>query len=202
MNRIVVASANAGKLKELSRLLTRPDLEVVPQSELGVSDAVEDGKSFIENALIKARHAASHTGLPSIADDSGLMVDALDGAPGIFSARYSGVHGDYAANNATLMAALQGVAAEARQATFVCAAVYLRHADDPLPVISVGQWHGRILDAPRGNGGFGYDPLFLVPTHDCSVAELDANIKNTISHRARAMTALKHLINLSVIDGG
>jgi XTP/dITP diphosphohydrolase len=195
MDKIVVATSNLGKLDELRTLLAWPNVTMVPQREFGVSDAVEDAKSYVENALLKARHAAHCSGHAAIADDSGLMVAALNGAPGIYSARYCGRHGDDNANNAALLAALQSVPSDRRQAAFVCAAVYVRHATDPLPAIAVGKWHGRVLEAPRGARGFGYDPLFFVPTHGCTAAELDAAVKNTISHRARAMRALKSQLN-------
>lgn len=187
---IVLASNNAGKVREINQLLAESHIDVVPQSAFGVGEVAETGLSFVENAIIKARHAALHSGLPAIADDSGLEVDALEGAPGIYSARYAGPEGDDAANNAKLLAALEGLSEEARDARFQCVLVYLRHANDPVPIICQGTWEGRILHAPRGNNGFGYDPLFFVPTHGCSSAELDPATKNRLSHRGQALRKL------------
>lgn len=186
--KVVVASGNAGKVAELSRTLASLALELVTQDSLGVPGVAETGATFVENALIKARNAARHTGLPAIADDSGLEVNALQGAPGVHSARYSG-EGD-TANNAKLLRSLAGLPDEQRGARFYCALVLLRHADDPTPVIALGSWRGRILHELRGEGGFGYDPLFWVDTHQCSAAELPREEKNRISHRARASAAL------------
>ncbi len=188
--RIVLATNNAGKARELNALLEPLGVEVVPQTYFDTPEVAETGLTFVENALIKARHAADHTGLPAIADDSGLEVDALNGAPGIYSARYAGEPGDDAANNRKLLAALAGVDEAARTARFQCVAVFMRHAADPVPVICSGSWEGRILEAPRGAGGFGYDPLFLVPDRQCASAELAAGEKNRISHRARALNEL------------
>lgn len=190
MSRVVLATGNPGKVRELAALLADSGLEIVPQTELNVGDAEETGLTFIENALLKARHAARATGLPAIADDSGLAVDALGGAPGIYSARYAGTGGDDAANNRKLLEALAGLPPEQRTARFHCVMVYLRHADDPVPIVCHGQWPGRILEAPRGVNGFGYDPLFLVPETDCASAELDAATKNRLSHRGRALRLL------------
>lgn len=187
---IVLASNNAGKVREINQLLAESHIDVVPQSAFGVGEVAETGLSFVENAIIKARHAALHSGLPAIADDSGLEVDALEGAPGIYSARYAGPEGDDAANNAKLLAALEGFSEEARDARFQCVLVYLRHANDPVPIICQGTWEGRILHAPRGDNGFGYDPLFFVPTHGCSSAELDPATKNRLSHRGQALRKL------------
>jgi XTP/dITP diphosphohydrolase len=188
--RWVVASANAGKIAELQSLLAELAIDCVPQGELGVANAGEDGVAFVDNALIKERHAAGATGLPAIADDSGLAVAALGGAPGIHSARYAGVHGDDAANNAKLLAALEGLPEAERAAAFHCCLVATRAATDPVPVIAHGVWRGRILQAPRGQRGFGYDPLFWVASENASAAELDPARKNAISHRGRAMAAL------------
>ena len=185
---VVLASGNAGKLKELNRILGPLDMTLVSQAEYDVPEVPEDGLSFVENAIIKARAAAAHTGLPAIADDSGLEVDYLKGAPGIHSARYSG-QGD-AANNAKLLHALEGVPEDQRGARFQCVLVFMRHAQDPTPVVCQGSWEGRILFEERGEGGFGYDPLFYVPDRDCSSAELPKAEKNLISHRARASAAL------------
>lgn len=186
----VLASGNAGKLAELRALLAPLALDVVAQSEFAVAEAVEDGLAFVDNALIKARHAAFQTGLPAIADDSGLAVDALDGAPGIHSARYAGGHGDDAANNAQLLAALDGVPDASRGAAFHCCIVATRGADDPAPIVCQGIWRGRILHAGRGQAGFGYDPLFWVEAEGASAAELDPARKNRISHRGQAMAQL------------
>ncbi|MGD8955791.1 MAG: RdgB/HAM1 family non-canonical purine NTP pyrophosphatase [Chromatiaceae bacterium] len=188
--RIVLASANLGKAKEFAELLAGHNIRVVPQSDFGVPDVDETGLTFVENAILKARNAAQHTGLPAIADDSGLEVDFLNGAPGIYSARYAGPDGDSAANNAKLLAALTGVPAAQRGARFQCLLVYLRHADDPTPIICQGSWEGRILDATRGDGGFGYDPLFFVAEENCSAAELPASRKNALSHRGKALRCL------------
>ena len=190
MGRIVLASGNHGKLAEFGQLLADADFEVIAQSELGVDDIEETGLTFVENALLKARHAAQVTGLPSLADDSGLCVDALGGAPGLYSARYAGVHGDSAANNAKLLRALDGRPDAERCAFFVCVLVLLRHADDPAPLVAEGRWHGRVLHTPRGEGGFGYDPLFLPDDHTLAAAELDKTLKNRISHRGQALAQL------------
>lgn len=188
--RIVLASNNAGKVREINQLLAESHIQVEPQSVHGVGEVAETGLSFVENALIKARHASLHSGLPAIADDSGLEVDALEGAPGIYSARYAGPEADDAANNAKLLAALEGLAEDARDARFQCVLVYLRHPRDPMPIICQGTWEGRILHTPRGDNGFGYDPLFYVPTHGCSSAELDPLTKNQLSHRGQALRKL------------
>lgn len=188
--KLVLATGNKGKLAELRQLLEGTGIQVLPQSDFGVPDAEETGLSFIENAILKARHAAAHTGLPAMADDSGIEVDALNGAPGIYSARYAGVHGDDAANNARLLTALEGLPAAERGARFYCAVAFLRHAEDPTPVIAEGIWEGRILECARGEGGFGYDPLFFDPALDRSAAELDPAEKNRVSHRARALRAI------------
>ena len=190
MQRIVLASSNRGKLAEFSDLLADSGFEVVTQASLGVEDAEETGLSFVENALLKARHAARATGLPALADDSGLCVAHLHGAPGLYSARYAGVHGDSAANNARLLQALSSVPDERRAAFFICALVLLRDAEDPAPLLAEGRWHGRVLEAPRGDRGFGYDPLFLPDGHALSAAELDKTLKNRLSHRAQALAQL------------
>lgn len=194
MNRIVLASGNRGKIAEFQHLLQHSGFAVLPQTELGVVDCDETGLSFVENAILKARHAAQQTGLPAIADDSGLEVDALHGAPGIYSARYAGTGGDRAAcddaNNRKLLAALHDVAAAQRGARFQCVLVFMRHDRDPSPLICQGTWEGSILTAPRGAHGFGYDPLFFVPNLQQSAAELPAEIKNRISHRGQAMAKL------------
>ena len=191
MPKLVLATSNAGKLAELQPLLAQAGFELVTQGELGVGDAVEDGRSFVENAIIKARHASEATGLPALGDDSGLVVDALGGAPGLLSARYAGVHGDSAANIAKLLKALHDVPGEARRAHFYCVLVLLRHADDPQPLVAEGVWPGLVLEAARGEAGFGYDPVFFVPTHGVSAAELEPALKNRISHRGQALARLR-----------
>jgi len=191
VTRLVLASGNPGKLAELRALLADAGVELVAQSDLGVDDAEETGLSFVENALLKARHAARATGLPALADDSGLCVDALGGAPGLYSARYAGGHGDSAANNAKLLRELEGLQPERRGAHFHAVIVLLRHPEDPQPLVAEGVWPGSILDAPRGEGGFGYDPLFLDPEHGHSAAEMEPALKNRISHRGRALAQLR-----------
>ncbi len=188
--RIVLASNNPGKVREISRLVADLDLSIIPQGERGVPEIEETGLSFVENAILKARNAASHTDLAAIADDSGLEVDALYGAPGIHSARYAGVNGNDQANIERLLRELVHVPEARRTARFQCLMVYLRHAADPTPIISQGTWEGRILFEPRGERGFGYDPVFFVPTHNCSAAELPADVKNELSHRGQALTKL------------
>ena len=195
MTRIVVASGNPGKLAEFNRLLADAGLEFVSQRELGVEDIEETGLTFVENALLKARHAARVTGLAALADDSGLCVDALGGAPGLYSARYAGTHGDAAANIAKLLHALDGVEDSRRGAYFHCTLALLRHPDDPRPLIAEGEWRGRVLHAPRGDGGFGYDPVFLDADTGLTAAELDPATKNRISHRGLALAKLQHAIS-------
>ena len=190
MQRIVLASSNRGKLAEFNTLLADSQFEVIPQAELGVEDAEETGLSFVENALLKARHASQVTGLPALADDSGLCVMHLRGAPGLYSARYSGGHGDAQANNARLLRELDGVPQAQRHAFFICVLALLWHAEDPAPLIAEGRWHGRVLDAPRGARGFGYDPLFLPPGQMLSAAELEPEVKNRLSHRGQALAKL------------
>lgn len=194
-SQLVLASNNAGKLKELQAMLGE-QIEVLPQSRFITEEAEETGLSFVENAIIKARHAARASGLPALADDSGLAVDALGGAPGIYSARYADGQGD-AANNAKLLHALRDVPEQQRGARFICALALVRHADDPVPIICEGAWEGRILLAAQGEHGFGYDPLFLVPELGVSSAELPAEQKNQLSHRARAMALLRTRLGLS-----
>lgn len=190
MSPIVLASSNPGKLAEFRQLLAGTGHEILPQSALFVPEAEETGLSFVENAILKARNAARHAVLPAIADDSGLEVDALNGAPGIFSARFAGANADDAANNRRLLELMQGVPEAERRARFQCVLVYLRHAEDPSPVICQGTWEGRLLENPRGEGGFGYDPLFFVPELNASAAELDPATKNRLSHRGQAMAKL------------
>ena len=189
--RLVIASSNAGKLAEFGGLFADSGIEVISQGSLGVTDADESGLTFVENALLKARHAARATGLPAMADDSGLCVDALGGAPGLHSARYSGVHGDASANIDALLAAMKDVPAARRGAHFHAVIVLLRHAEDPQPLIAEGSWPGVILEARRGRGGFGYDPVFLDPEHGLSAAEIDPALKNRISHRGHALAILR-----------
>ena len=196
MTRLVLASGNAGKVAELRDLLGDSGFELHPQSEFGVGDVEETASTFVENALLKAHHATRATGLPALGDDSGLCVDALHGAPGLYSARYGGVHGDATRNIARLLQELQGVPEAARTARFYCVLVLLRSADDPQPLIAEGRWEGRILEQPRGDRGFGYDPVFFDPDNACSAAELDPTIKNMISHRGRALAALKQRLQL------
>ena len=185
---VVLASGNAGKLRELDKVLAPLDVSLQPQAQFNVPDAEETGLSFVENAIIKARAAAQHTGLPAIADDSGIEVDHLNGAPGIYSARYSGA-GDEA-NNVLLLQELGEIPEEQRSARFQCVLVYMRHALDPVPLVCQGSWEGFILSEPRGENGFGYDPLFYLPDYQCSSAQLDPSIKNRISHRAKASRLL------------
>jgi XTP/dITP diphosphohydrolase len=191
MPRLVLASSNPGKLGELRPLLEGCGLELVAQSELGVQDAIEDGLTFVENAVIKARHACRQTGLPALADDSGIVVDALGGAPGLISAHYAGVHGDGPGNIARVLRELDGVPEPRRTARFHCTLVLLRHAEDPQPIIAEGSWEGRILLAPRGTGGFGYDPIFFDPALGAGAGELPAELKNRVSHRGRALAVLR-----------
>ncbi|HEY6611515.1 MAG TPA: RdgB/HAM1 family non-canonical purine NTP pyrophosphatase [Pseudomonas sp.] len=194
LTELVLASHNAGKLKELQAMLGDA-VRVRSVAEFSSHEPEETGLSFVENAILKARHAARVSGLPALADDSGLAVDALGGAPGIRSARYADGLGD-AANNAKLLEALQDVPDAERGAQFVCALALVRHADDPLPIICEGLWHGQILHEARGAGGFGYDPLFWVPERECASAELAPVEKNQLSHRARAMAQLKQRLAL------
>jgi len=186
--RIVIAAGNRGKLREIASLLADLGLEVIAQADLGVEPPEETGTTFVENALQKARHAARETGLPAIADDSGLVVAALDGRPGVWSARYAGPGADDSANNARLLRELDGV--RDRRAHFHCAAVFVRDAQDPNPIVAEASWHGEIAETEAGAGGFGYDPLFRVPGRGCTSAELTAAEKNELSHRGQAMRAL------------
>jgi XTP/dITP diphosphohydrolase len=197
MQTIVLASGNRGKLKELREILGNDQTELIPQTELGVIEAEETGLSFVENAIIKARNACQTTGLAAIADDSGIEVDALKGEPGIYSARYAGDGSANAdqANNAKLLKSLEGVADAGRTARFQCVIVYMRHARDPMPLVCQGTWEGRILFEECGSNGFGYDPLFFVPTHGCASAELDPSVKNQLSHRGQALRKLQQCWN-------
>ncbi|MEO6967218.1 MAG: RdgB/HAM1 family non-canonical purine NTP pyrophosphatase [Rhodanobacteraceae bacterium] len=189
--KIVLASSNAGKLADLRELFAGSGIDVRAQMEFDVTDIEETGLSFVENAILKARHAARASGLPALGDDSGLCVDRLDGAPGLYSARYTGVQGNAVANIDKLLRALDGVPDEQRGAHFICVLALLRHAGDPAPLIAEGRWFGRIVDAPRGAQGFGYDPVFLPDDGDgYSAAELELALKNRISHRGQALVQL------------
>ena len=199
MKKILLASNNPGKVRELRAMLADRDVEIVPQSAFAIPEVEETGLTFIENALLKARHAAGLSGLPSIADDSGLEVDILNGAPGVRAARYAGEGASDADNNAKLLRELRDIPADRRTARFRCVLVLLRHERDPSPIIAQGVWHGLILDAPRGEGGFGYDPLFFVPEMGRASAELTAEEKNRVSHRGQALRNL--LGELWAVDG-
>ncbi len=190
MTPVVLASNNAGKLREFAELLSGAKFEVLPQSRFGIAEAEETGATFAENAVLKARHASSVASLPAIADDSGLEVDALHGAPGVYSARYAGAAASDRNNIQRLLQELRDVPEGKRSARFRCVICYLEHGQDPSPVICRGTWEGRILMAPRGRCGFGYDPIFLVPAYGCSAAELSPQVKNRISHRAQALRTL------------
>ena len=190
VKRVVLASGNKGKLREINQLLEGLHITAVPQTQLGVTDVAETGLTFVENAIIKARHAAQLTGLPAIADDSGIEVDALHGEPGIYSARYSGAGATDAANLELLLEKLGGVPEERRSARFQCLMVYMRHGKDPTPIICQGTWEGRILFEPVGDNGFGYDPVFYVPEQACSAAQLPSEVKNRLSHRGQALRQL------------
>lgn len=189
--KLVLASSNQGKLQELRELLAGDDIELLAQSDLGVQDADETGSTFVENALIKARHAAQVTGLPALADDSGICVDALKGAPGLYSARYAGEHGNASRNIDKLLDVLGEIPDERRTAHFYCVLVLLRHPEDPQPLIVEGQWNGGILRERRGNGGHGYDPVFFDPLHGQSAAEMEPGLKNRLSHRGQALALLR-----------
>lgn len=194
INKIVLASGNKGKLKEFNHILEGLNVEVVPQSAFNVNDADETGLSFVENAILKARHAAQATGLPALADDSGLEVDALSGAPGIYSARFSGEGATDAKNNALLLEKLSGLPIEQRTARFRCVLAFMRHADDPTPLICQGTWEGSILEQACGKNGFGYDPLFWIPELEKASAQLPSEQKNKLSHRGQAVALLKQTI--------
>jgi XTP/dITP diphosphohydrolase len=195
VTKVVLASGNQGKLKELNQLLAPCNIEAVSQSEFDITPAVENGLSFVENAILKARWAAKHSGLPAIADDSGLEVDYLKGQPGIYSARFSGVDATDEKNNTKLLNLLKGVSLERRTARFQCVVVYMRHEDDPTPMIFQGSWEGAIGTELAGDNGFGYDPLFFVPSLNLTSAQLVPEQKNRLSHRGQAMTRLLHQLN-------
>ncbi|WP_374087105.1 RdgB/HAM1 family non-canonical purine NTP pyrophosphatase [Methylomicrobium lacus] len=190
--KIVLASGNPGKIREIQALLA--EHPIVPQSDFSISDAEETGTTFVENAIIKARHAAKLSGLPAIADDSGLVVDALDGAPGVYSARYAGPGGSDLDNLQKLLRELEGVPEAQRSARFICVLAFMRHGADPTPIIAQGVWEGRILTRPAGSNGFGYDPVFWVPTHQCASAELAPEVKNALSHRGQALRNLTAML--------
>lgn len=189
---IVLASNNAGKIREIQALL--PDYQILPQAGFVSSEAEETGLTFVENALLKARHAARHCSFPVLADDSGLAVDALNGAPGIYSARYAGANSSDMDNNNKLLLELADIPFEERTARFICVIVLLEHEHDPVPLIAQGSWEGKILNHPQGENGFGYDPLFWVPSQNCSSAELPAEVKNALSHRGQALFQLASLL--------
>ena len=191
MIKLVLASGNAGKLRELSALMQDFGYALVPQSEYHVPEAAETGTTFVENAIIKARNAAEHTGLPALADDSGIEVDALQGAPGVYSARFAGANATDAANNALLIEKLKDIPVEERTARYRAVIVYMRHAGDPSPIICEGSWEGIIQLEASGDGGFGYDPYFFLPTHGCTSANLSAEEKNRLSHRGQALQQLR-----------
>ncbi len=190
MKKLVIASANAGKLRELSQLFAELDYQLYPQADFDVPEVAETGTTFVENAIIKARNAAQHTGFAALADDSGIEVDALNGAPGVYSARFSGTNATDEANNALLVEKLRQVPEQQRSARYRAVIVYLRNAADPSPVICEGSWEGIILLEPRGTGGFGYDPYFYLPEQGCTSAELSAERKNKLSHRGQALRQL------------
>ena len=197
MKKLVLASGNRGKVREINQLLSGSGFEVIPQTDFEVPEAEETGLTFVENAILKARNAAEHSGLPAIADDSGIEVDVLRGAPGIHSARYAGPGASDEDNVMKLLEELKGVPDEQRTARFQCLMVYMEHAGDPTPLICQGTWEGAILRAPRGDNGFGYDPVFHVPGHDCSSAELDPETKNSLSHRGKALACIVQMLSRS-----
>lgn len=188
--KIILATSNPGKLREIQQVFANLPHEIIPQSEFSVPSVAETGLTFVENAILKARNACEHTNLPVIADDSGLEIDALNGEPGIYSARYAGEEGNSEANMAKALQELSDMPKEDRTARFQCVMVYMHHSKDPAPVICQGTWEGSILFKPQGHDGFGYDPIFFVPTHNCSAAELLLDIKNQISHRGQALQQL------------
>jgi XTP/dITP diphosphohydrolase len=190
INKVVLATGNKGKVKELAVMLSDLGIEVLPQSEFAVTEVAETGSTFVENAIIKARHAAKHTGLAAVADDSGLAVDALGGAPGVYSARYSGEQATDQSNIIKLLDTMADIPKDKRQAKFLCVLVFMRHADDPTPIICQGEWFGEITSEQQGDNGFGYDPVFWVEQQNCSSAQLSPEQKNTLSHRGKALKLL------------
>ena len=197
MNKLVLATGNLKKVKELTAMLADMKIEVIPQSEFMVEDAEETGTTFVENAIIKARHAARITGLPAVADDSGLEVDLLHGRPGVYSARYAGADASDQDNVDKLLEELTGAPAHLKHARFWCVLVYMRHADDPTPIICQASWEGMIIEESRGEGGFGYDPIFFVPEHQCTAAQMSTELKNDVSHRGQALRKLKAALALN-----
>lgn len=198
--RIVVASGNAGKIREINQILSGLHIEAQPQTQFGVPDVEETGLTFVENAIIKARNAAQHTGMPALADDSGIEVDALNGEPGIYSARYAGKGASDAENLEKLLEELDQVTEAKRTARFQCVMVYMAHDKDPTPIICQGTWEGRILFTPRGGNGFGYDPVFYVAGYDCSAAELDSTTKNSLSHRGQALAKMLEALKVTAAN--
>jgi XTP/dITP diphosphohydrolase len=196
MTQILLASSNPGKIKEIKALLSDLPIEIIPQSEKNIPDADETGLTFVENALLKARQGAQYSGLPCIADDSGLCVEALQGAPGIYSARYAGIGVTAEQHIQKLLKALESIPHDKRQAHYYCTIVFMQHAEDPAPFIYQGKWDGMILTHPQGTQGFGYDPIFFIPNLNCSAAEISLEQKNTLSHRAQALQALKKQLTL------
>jgi XTP/dITP diphosphohydrolase len=194
MDKIVIASGNKGKIREFQQIFTNFRIEVMPQTQFNVSNVEETGLTFVENAILKARHAAQQTQLPALADDSGIEVDALHGAPGIYSARFAGEGASDKTNNQLMLEKLQDVPEAERTARFQCIIVFMRHAEDATPLICQGTWEGRILTVAQGENGFGYDPLFFVPTHGCSSAQLAPEIKNQLSHRGQAIQLFKQQV--------
>lgn len=190
MKKIVLASNNPGKVREINQLLANLDIEVVAQSDFNVPEIEETGLTFVENAILKARNAAQHTGLPALADDSGIEVDALKGAPGIYSARFAGVGASDADNLEKLLRDLKAIPNATQQARFQCLMVFMKHENDPTPLICQGTWEGEIVDTPQGDNGFGYDPIFYVPSENCTSAQLPADKKNALSHRGKALQCL------------
>ena len=194
-NKIVFASGNAGKVREIAQLLDGLDIDVLPQSEFDVPEIEETGLTFLENSILKARNAAQHTGLPSIADDSGIAVDVLQGHPGIYSARFAGLGASDEDNLLKLIDMIKPFPEEQRTARFICSMVYLRHKDDPVPIIAQGVWEGQLVTDPKGENGFGYDPVFYVESQQCTSAELPPEVKNKLSHRGQALMQLLDKLN-------
>jgi XTP/dITP diphosphohydrolase len=197
-HKIVLASSNQGKLREINEMLANSDIEVIPQSEFNIDDVEETGHSFIENALLKARHASSQAGLPAIADDSGIVIDSLQGKPGIYSARYAGEGASDEKNLWKLIKEIETLPEGDRAARFICLMVYLRHTDDPTPVIAQGEWQGIAITEPKGENGFGYDPMFYLPEYQCTSAELTSDTKNKLSHRGQALRKLIEKLKLII----
>ena len=194
-NKIVFASGNAGKVREIAELLDGLDIDVLPQSEFDVPEIEETGLTFLENSILKARNAAQHTGLPAIADDSGIAVDVLQGHPGIYSARFAGLGASDEDNLLKLIDMIKPFPEEQRTARFICSMVYLRHKDDPVPIIAQGIWEGQLVTDPKGENGFGYDPVFYVESQQCTSAELPPEVKNKLSHRGQALMQLLDKLN-------